>query len=216
MFLLMSYCLPATFKRLSQPFLSVQMPVGLPLIVPLFESFYDTCDLLSRSAGKGGNNVLGRRLEQTDDIPDKLFAALDGYEHVEVLVADINTILYVCSLEHRFPLRVLLTELLDDLCRSFVYGGEHNRSRAAEHSDELLVGLVGCLQCFLEKGILHDHEIYLLFEALTAECRSLLGVEFGYVRYVEMRVFVELGGQRLYYLSFSSLFIVFGIFISCQ
>ena len=41
-----------------------------------------------------------------------------------------------------------------------------------------------------------------LFEALTAECRSLLGVEFGYVRYVEMRVFVELGGQRLYYLSF--------------
>ena len=104
--------------RLAQPFFPLRIPERFPLIVPLFESFYDTCNLLSRSTGKSRDNVLGRRLEQTDDIPDELFAAFDGYEHVEVLVADIDAIFHERSLEYRFSLGVLFTELLDNLCRS--------------------------------------------------------------------------------------------------
>src|SRR5699024_7587224 len=177
-------------------------PEKNPLIVPLFEGFYDTCNLLTCSAGKCRNDILRRRLEQSDDIPDKLFAALDGYEHVEVLVAYINTFFHIRGLEHRLPLWVLFAELLDNLCRSLVDGREHDRSRAAEHSLELFVRLVRGFERLFEKGVLHDHETYFLHETVTAERRCLCCVEFGDVCYVEVRVFVVLGGQRLFYLSF--------------
>ena len=63
-------------------------------------------------------------------------------------------------------------------CAGFVYG-EENIIEVAPLStpDELPVGLVGCL--LSKRVFFNDHEIYLLFaEALTGECRSLLGVEF--------------------------------------
>ena len=141
---------------------------SLPLVVPLFEGFYDASNLLSCSAGKSGHDVLDRRLEQADDIPDEFLATLDGNEGVEVLVADIDAILYEGCFQDRLSERIALAELLDNLGGCLVRSGEHNRGGTVQNRFELVIRLVyGCERFFQQRG-LYDHLAGLFLDALAA------------------------------------------------
>ena len=72
------------------------------------------------SALKCRNDILRRRLEQCNQFRDEFVFGLDSAQELEILLAYVNSLFYVCSLEFGLSLTGLVAfgKLLDEFCRS--------------------------------------------------------------------------------------------------
>ncbi len=131
-------------------------------------------DFVASAALKCADDILGGRLEESDDVGDKFLLALDGDERLEI-VGSVDRRLDVSTLKDR--LLVGSSELLYELSGSVAYVGEHDGSIATEARVELSELTVNRADCLLDQRILNDLELNLLLEAGLAESASLLGVE---------------------------------------
>ena len=68
------------------------------LVFFLRKSFEDAVELAT-TRSKGGNNVLGGRLEKSDNVGDEFVFALDGSESVDLIGTEINCFFYISALE---------------------------------------------------------------------------------------------------------------------
>ncbi len=144
--------------------------------------------LVASAALERADDVLGGRLEESDDVGDELLFALDSHERLEV-VSTVDRLLYVSTLEDR--LLVSSAELLDDLSGSIANVGEHDRGVAAEAAVEVSEFTIDGVDGLLEQGVLDNLELDLLLEADLAECAGLLGVEAFDVNEVEVAVALD-------------------------
>lgn len=130
--------------------------------------------LVACAALESADDVLGRRLEESDDVGDELLLALDSHESLEILRA-VDGLLYIGALE--YGLLIGSCELLDDLCGSIADVAEHDGGVASEAAVELAKLTIDLADGLLDQRVLDNLELNLLIEAGLAESACLLGVE---------------------------------------
>ena len=132
------------------------------------------------------DNVLCRRLQQSDNVGDKLVLALDGNECLERVCTEA-AFLNVCSLEGNDLL--LLVQGLDQLGRHITSVAEHNGAGALESgSDRCYINTLS-LECLDEELVLYHHKLDVLLEALATKCACLSSIETLDIGYIEMSIF---------------------------
>ena len=136
------------------------------------------------------NNILGRRLEQCDDIADELLAALDVAKRLDLIVTNVNAALDICGLQNGLVAR--LAELLDYDGGSLSRLGEHDRRRTLQYVHQISLGLLHLLQSLAEQRILNYDEFDAVLKALATQRCGLLGVKSLDVGNIEVRVLIEL------------------------
>ena len=139
------------------------------------------------------NNILRRRLEQCDDIADKLLLRLDVTQSVQLIVAHVNASLGESRFQNGFV--GLLAEFLDQDRRSLRNVGEHNRGRTLQYFYQISVSLLHLLQRLAQQRVLHDYQFDVVFEALAAQGSGLLCVKRRDVGDIEVRISLELLGN---------------------
>ncbi len=142
------------------------------------------------------NDVLRRRLQQSDQFCNKFVLGLDSAEELEVLLAYVNSLFYVCSFEFRLSLSGLVAfgKLLDEFSGSVSGVAEHECGVALESAEDLSLHAF-FLERFLEEGILSYQEFDVLFEARAAEFACFRSVQALDIHEVEVRVLSELSAQ---------------------
>lgn len=145
-------------------------------------------DLVASAALESRDDILGGRLEQSDNVCDKLLFALDGDKLLESVCA-IDRLLDESTLEDR--LLVCGGELLDDLSGRISDIGEHYSRVAGESGVEVGELAVYRLYSLLDEGVLDDHELDVPLEAETTQRAGLLGVESLDVNEVEVGIALE-------------------------
>lgn len=109
---------------------------------------------LVATALERADNVLGRRLEQADNVADKLVFALDIGKGLQLLLTNVYCFLHEGTLQHRKRVS-LVAELLDELSRSIACVAEHQCGLAVEKIIESGIINIACLERSLEKRVLH-------------------------------------------------------------
>ena len=171
------------------------------------ESFQDAVKL-GGTALESGNNVLGRALEKSDNVGDKLVLALDVSEGLQLVLTYIYCLLYISAFQHGESV-LLIAELLDEFRRSVTRIAEHESSLAMQQVVEFGVIDFSFLESLLEKSILHAEHLDALLEAGAAERACLLGVETGCLHQVNAGIFAERITDHVYDDCFIFLFHVF-------
>ena len=144
-----------------------------------------------------GDNVLRGRLQQSDDVTNKLFARLDVNQFLYGGIAQIDAIFHACSFQNRF--RIRLAELLDQLGGTLTHVGEHDRRFAFQRREHLLVNLPGLFESLDKQRIFRNHQLHFLFETKLSQSSGLLCVQFRSIGNVVVSVCGELLGQTINY-----------------
>lgn len=145
-------------------------------------------NLVASAALEGGDDILGGRLEQSDNVCDKLLFALDSDKLLEGVCA-IDRLLDESTFED--GLLICRGELFDDLGGRVTDIGEHYSRVAGESGVEVGELAVYRLNSLLDKGVLDDHELDVPLKAETTQRAGLLGVETLDVNEVEVGVALE-------------------------
>ena len=120
------------------------------------------------------DNILGRRLQQTDDLADEILLALQRGQRLELVVPFEYVPVDKGRLQYGLFTIAGLTEVGDDQSRLFGILGEQQRSYAVQgfvHAGKTLV--VDAFQGLLDQGVLSHLHLYLLVEADAAQLANL-------------------------------------------
>lgn len=153
-------------------------------------------DLVTSAALQSRDDVLGWRLEQSDNVCDEFVFALDSAESIESLSADVATLLDISGLEH--GLFGSLSKLFYGLGGYVAYVAEHDCRVARERRVEVGELTIDSFDSFFDESVLDDHELDFLLVAETTELAGFLSVETFDVNEIEMSVVLDGFGQLFY------------------
>lgn len=139
---------------------------------------------------KGRNNVLGRRLQQRDDVADELVLALDFRKSIELVLTYVDSFLYISRFEAGKGL-VLFLHLLEELGRRVARVGAKQRSRAVKHRINFAEVEINALQSFVKQSVLYNDEFDVVLETSFAQFACSLSVESCSFCKIEATVAVE-------------------------
>ena len=145
------------------------------------------------SALESRNDVLRRRLEQSNQFGDEFVLRLDRAEELKVLLAYVDSLFYVCSFELGLSLAGLVTlgKLLDEFSGYVTGVTKHKSCVAFESSEQFCVNAL-LLESLLQEGVLCYQQLDILFEASTTQVTGLLRIQALDVNEVEMRELAQL------------------------
>ena len=86
---------------------------------------------LATTTLQSADNILGRRLQQSDDVGNKLVLALEVAQCLEILLTDKHSLFDVCGLECGDSL-LLLPEVLNQSCRSIAGVSQQQRGASCQ------------------------------------------------------------------------------------
>ena len=159
----------------------------------LGKCFDQSSDCRATSVLESGDDVACRRLEESDDLADEFFLALDGRELFDLVSTYESTLLNIGTLEGGFVKLGLLGELFDEFCGSVGNLSVHDSAVAFENLGDLIqFGIVDLFDHVIEKGVLDYFELDSLFEASAAELGCLFSIQAGDVGNVEVGGLLEL------------------------
>ncbi len=168
----------------------------------------DCCILVCILVLQGGDDIADGRLEQSDDVCDELFLALDSDELCE-LISSVEACLSISSLEAKLRLFLLiLCEVLDDLCRGISDRGEHDRRVTLQRRIQRSEVYVRLRERLAKEGILSYDELDTALVAGTTELCCLGCIETFDVGQIEVWVLAEEALELLYYDSFISFLMI--------
>ena len=122
------------------------------------------------------DNVLGRGLQQSHNIGDEFVLAIDGHEGVEILLAYIDGLLDISSLECGDSL-LLTAEFLDEFSRRVTRVAEQQGGGASQGVIEATIVDVTSIHGLLQQGVLDNHHLDASLESSAAQVHGLLGIE---------------------------------------
>lgn len=151
-----------------------QAPPPVRLVRPrtIFQRLDQTSQLVAGI--QAADNILGRRLQQTDDLADKVLLALQRGQRLELIVAFKHIPVDKGSLQYGLFTVAGLAEIGDDQSRLLGILGEEQRRYPVQgfvHPGETLV--VDAFQGLLDQGVLSHLHLYLLIEADAAQLANL-------------------------------------------
>ena len=146
---------------------------------------------------KSADNVLGRRLQQGDNVCDEFVFALDSSQGVELVGTEVDCFFNVCAFElGQFV--ALLHKVFEELCGCITHVGAHQRCRLFQGRVKLAVVTVEALEGLVEECVLDNDKFDVGVEARTAQCRCLLCIESGSLYKVEAAVLTQGVGDFVY------------------
>ena len=154
---------------------------------------------------EGRNDILGRRLEEGDDVADEFVLALDSGKCVNLVGSDVGCFFNVCAFEGGKCV-AFLDKVLQEFCRGVAYVCAHKRGGTVESVVELAVITVEGLKCLVKKCVLDNDEFDVGVEAGTAELRCLFSIEAGSLYEIETVVSLDGFGNLVDYFTFIFLF----------
>ncbi len=129
---------------------------------------------LGATRSKSGYHILGRRLEQSDNIGDEFVLALDCSQRVKLISAKVDGFLYIGSLKQgELGVFIFLEDIFDELRGSIANIREHDGCSFLESGVDFRIVLVERLESLVEKSILDNKELDVGLVAGTAQVRSL-------------------------------------------
>ena len=156
------------------------------------------------------NDILRRRLEQSNQFGDEFVLGLDSAQELEILLAYIDGFLYISSFELRLSLTglVALGKLLDEFSRHITRVAEHESGVALECLEDSCIHAL-LLKRFLEQCILSNQEFDVLFEARATQVAGLRSIQTLDIYEIEVRVLSQLCAK-----SFNDEIFIF-LFLTC-